>query len=71
MKNQVYYFRKRGTINIVVRDENGEKLFSTTCVTSDLKRQGYISGILKQKFGIDFTPIISVEKYDKDGFFDY
>lgn len=64
--NSVTYQRGDGVIQIIIRDEKGNKEMKLTANQSDKKTISRIGTIIKEKYGIDFTPTIP----DK-GFFDF
>ena len=61
-----------GIVVVIVQDETGRKEQTFKVNQSDKETQKLIGSILKQKYGIDFTPYEEHEfKVKNGGFFDF
>lgn len=65
MRFKVHYDSGDGIIEVIVRDQTGGKIDKFTVNQLDIKGHKKIGAILRDKYGVDFTP--PKEK----GFFDY
>jgi len=71
-KWSVQYNRGDGIIEIIISDPSGKKIDKFTANQKDTRIHSIIGRTLKEKYGIDFTPMIDSDFIKEEkGFFDY